>query len=136
MRELKMLKPPYLLQQFNPVPKRIMNVRAPHSGNILGLIDANPCVAQSLNYRFVIRATERRVCLFCGTKLGFNAQMNLYAAALKPASAAFGKLSWLRDFFHPKQVLIESSHLLFFAGWHCELHMINADEWCSGFFRR
>src|SRR5258708_23148098 len=80
------------------------------------------------NRRAIVPSPERRMCFFCWMKVRFHSQMDLYAPALKPASAAFRQLGWFGDLFHPQQARIVLARSLLLARRHGKLNMINGCE--------
>ena len=62
------------------------------------------------------------------TKVGFDAEMDLDASTLKPASAALIEFRRFLDFDHAEQSAIELSRLFFFAGRHGQLHVVDRTE--------
>jgi hypothetical protein len=114
--------------QFNSISKRVVNVAAPHARNIIGLYDFDSRIAQQLQKRHVIAAAQRGMCLPRGTEVCFGSQMNLYAAAFKPASAAFGEFRRFRYFSHAEKILVKCTSAFFLTCGHGELNVIDGEE--------
>ena len=61
-------------------------------------------------------------------KVFLNAQVNLNASALEPASTAFCELGGLGDFSHAEKAGVEGACSVFRAGRHGELDVIDGEE--------
>lgn len=67
-----------------------------------------------------------------GPELGFDAQMQLEVARLEPHAAAPGEIFGLGHFGEAEQTRVEVAGLVFFAGRHGELHVIEREDGKSG----
>jgi len=67
-------------------------------------------------------------------KVWVDPEMNLHWAACEPASTALLQFGGLVDFGHSKQAGVERARLIFHAGGHGELHVVNRDERGHGQF--
>ena len=119
-------------EQFDSVPERIGDMAAPHAGDVLIFGDADSRSAQPCNKRVVADATQRRMGLARGTKIFFDAEMDLNSSTRKPTSAASCELHGLRKLCHSQQVAIKGARTVFFTTRHGELNVIDGAEWRFG----
>ena len=85
-------------------------------------------VSESLHELLIVSAAKRWVRLPGGTEVVLHSEMELHAAACKPASAALGQLRRLRHLHHSQHSCIEGARLAFFAGRHRKLNVIDRSE--------
>lgn len=78
--------------------------------------------------RVVVATAERRMRLVCRAKVWFDANVNLHAPALEPASAPLRKFRRFRDLNHAQQIAVEPACFVFLANGHGELHVIDAGK--------
>ena len=114
--------------QFESISKRIVNVTAPHPGNIVRLVYFNSRVSQSLQESGVVAAAQGWVRFLCGTEIVLDAEMELHVAACEPASATLGEFRWFRHFHHSQHTTVKSSSFLFPTRRHRKLNMIDSRE--------
>lgn len=65
---------------------------------------------------------------FSRAKIFLNAQVNLNASALEPASTTFGELGGLGNFSHAEKAGVEGAGSVFRTRRHGELDMIDHKE--------
>ena len=125
MKELDVV---LVLDQFNPVSKRVCDVTTPHAGNASIVRNLNSARFQLAEQPVIVKAPQRRMCLSCRTKIRFYTKMNLHRSALKPAPPSFGQLGRLRNFLHPEQRSVKRPSPVLSTGRHSQLHMVNRAE--------
>src|SRR3954452_9709883 len=114
--------------QLDSIPKRIGNVAARNCRDARVSTHLHSRGLKSRCEREVIGTPQRRMRLACRTKLRLHAQMDLHAAALKPASTTFRQLGRFRDFRHTQQIPIKLPRTVLRARRHSKLHMINGGK--------
>ena len=100
-----------------------------YTGDVIHFGDFDAGLAKTQNQSFVIAAAESRMSLSRGAKVALDTYMNLNRSALKPASAALGKLLRFLQFDHPQDISVETSSLFFPTRGHGELDVIDGGEW-------
>jgi hypothetical protein len=68
------------------------------------------------------------VGLLCRSKICFHAKVYLNIATGEPNAAAFRKFRWLWNFGHCEDACVESAGIVFAAGRHRELYVVDLVE--------
>src|ERR1700693_5536190 len=79
------------LHEFEPIPKRIIDIHAIIAGKRLILDDLAARIAQPSNQISQVAHEQPSVCLACRSKLRLNTHVDLDLSAFKPRTAAFGQ---------------------------------------------
>ena len=119
--------------QFDPVGEAVVDVATPDAGNVSRLVNRDSLAAKTGDESVVVSTTQRWMGLLCGTKILLYAQVDLHAAAFKPATAALGKFCGLGNFPHAQHARIKLASGIFLAGRHGELNVINRYKRRGGF---
>ena len=85
--------------EFDPITKRVVDIRSPLRGTVI-LANGGAVLAQSLQQRVIIGASERGMSFSGRSKIFFDAEMDLYVAAREPAAAAIVCIGRLGDLGH------------------------------------
>lgn len=113
-----------LLYQFDAVAEWVVNMGAAHAGNVVGLVNPNTSRLQFRDSGSIVRTAQCGMSFFRRAKIRLYSQMDLHAAALKPASATLGQLGRLCDLRHSEHTGIKSPRAVLFARRHGELNVI------------
>ena len=108
-----------------------MYVTTTHAGDFISFVHGNSSSAKFRQEAVVVGAPQCGVRLLRGTKIIFNAEMDLHAATFEPTSAANDEFSRLRNLSHAQNAGVEGAGRFFLSGGHGQLHVINGDE-CRG----
>src|SRR5205823_15098227 len=95
------------------------------------LAHGNSSSAKFRHEAIVVDAAQCGMRFLRGTKIIFDAEMDLHAATFEPTSAANDEFSRLRNLSHAQNAAVEGAGRFFLSGGHGQLHVINGDE-CRG----
>lgn len=104
----------------------------PDAGNIFRFLNHDSVNTQPRDKSIIVCASQSRVRLLGRKEVFFNAEVNLYIAAFKPASAAARELCGFRDLAHSENACVKATRSIFFARRHRKLHVVNCGEWSGG----
>lgn len=111
-------------QQLDPVAKRVLNIAALKSRQILIPSHRNACRLQVAQHCGHAANLERWVSLFGGLKLCLDTQMQTHRPALEPNASACGQNRRFGDQGEPEQPLIKCNCGGFLTCWNRKLDMM------------
>lgn len=111
--------------QFDAISKTVMNMAAPHAGDVARFVDSNSGRTKLGHQGVVFCAAQSGVRFLGRAKILFNSQVNLHAAAFKPAAAASSKFRRLGDLSHSQDFNVKTTCSLFLPRRHGKLHVFD-----------
>src|SRR5208282_1157120 len=106
-------------QEFEAVSPGIFGEKAARSRKRIIVGDLYAVAAESFSQLAKIRDGERWVCLLRGLERGFDADVKLLVAVLKPTTAPGAKRSGLFDFAQAENRAVEFASGGLAAPWRC-----------------
>ena len=117
-----------LLNQLNPIPKRIEYMTSANSRNAVVILYLDSRLANPRDKSVVIHAPQRWMRLPRRPKLRFHTKMKLHDSAFKPATSSLREFGRFRHLRHPKNASVKRPSPILRTRRHGELYMINSTE--------
>jgi hypothetical protein len=115
-------------EEFKTVSPGIFGVKAAGAGNRSVVGDFDPVCEERLAQFVEVGGDEGGVSFLGGTKIGFDADVELLGGAFEPATAARAERLGLFDFGHAEQGAVECSGGGFAAGGSGDLEMVEVGD--------